>query len=304
MAGGSIFIRAVAAAVLLLNLHDALAFTPASSSRIAPSPSASATATTSSSSSSSSLNLFSFGKKPVVEEKVVVPAAIPGIGDEGCALPSPSGVNTLDEKLQALVFLKIYAALAAGTYLLNAFLGDITLQYEWVQNWRYTWPLLGFVYVLAGATHFTLEKEYVNIYPAKGAWGFWNLPGTPEFHVRWTGVAEILGGLGLLIGGGYDAFAPPYTQFPNVLTPAGIGYDAAAGLFLLTLAVTPANIYMYTHGAKLPMETPDGEVGPEIPVAGHAIRGAMQVVLLALLYQMGDGTFDSIAAGTFGCPTC
>ncbi|KAL9186752.1 hypothetical protein ACHAXT_010472 [Thalassiosira profunda] len=249
-----------------------------------------------------SLHVFSFGKQTAEEPEV--PPAIPGIGEEGCALPSPSGVNTLPESQQAAIFAAICAGLGVGTYLLYSFLGEITLQYEWVQSWRYTWPLLGLVYVLAGATHFTVEKEYCNIYPSNGAWGFWNLPGTPEFHVRWTGVAEILGGLGLLIGGAYDAFAPPYTQFPNVLTPAGIGYDSAAGLFLLTLVVTPANIFMYTHGAKLPMETPDGEVGPEIPVAGHAIRGAMQIVLLALLLQMSDGTFESVANGTFGCPTC
>lgn len=252
--------------------------------------------------SATSINVFSFGSQSTREPDA--PPAVPGIGEEGCALPSPSGVNTLPEFQQAAIFAAIYAGLGVGAYLLYSFLGDITLQHEWVQNWRYTWPLLGVIYVLAGITHFTLEKEYANIFPSKGAWGFWNLPGSPEFHVQWTGVAEILGGLGLLIGGAYDAFAAPYTQFPNVLTPAGIGYDSAAGLFLLTLAVTPANIFMFTHGAKLPMYTPEGGVGPEIPVTGHAIRGIMQIVLLALLLQMGDGTFDSIVSGTFGCPTC
>ena len=61
-----------------------------------------------------------------------------------------------------------------------------------------------------------------------------------------------------------------------------------AGLLLLTAAVTPANIFMYTHGAKLPID------GPEVPIVGHAIRGAMQVVLFGLLYQMGQGTFDAL----------
>lgn len=162
------------------------------------------------------------------------------------------------------------------------------MNYEWVQTWRYTWPLLGVIYAAAGVTHFTLEDAYVNIYPSKGAWGFWNLPGSPKFHVQWTGVAEILGGVGLLIGGAFDAFAPVWGNCPNVITSAGIGSDAAAGLLLLTLVVSPANIFMYTHGAKLPIE------GPEVPVAGHAIRGVMQVVLFGLLYQMGQGTFDAI----------
>lgn len=31
------------------------------------------------------------------------PVAVPGIGPEGCALPSPSGVNTLDAPVQASI---------------------------------------------------------------------------------------------------------------------------------------------------------------------------------------------------------
>lgn len=261
-----------------------------------------ATSRTSTTTTATKLNLFSnFQNKPNAKAE---PIAETGIGEAGCALPSPSGINMLPESQQTVIFVAIYAGLAVGTYLLSSLLSTATLQYEWIQSWKYTWPLLGAIYAAAGVTHFTLEEEYVNIYPANKAWGFWSLPGSPQFHVQWTGVAELLGGLGLLIGGAYDAFAPVYTQFPNVLTPAGIGSDSAAALMLLTLVVTPANIYMYTHGAKLPMKTPEGEPGPEIPVAGHAIRGVMQVVLLALLYQMGEGTFDSIANGVFGCPTC
>ena len=137
-------------------------------------------------------------------------------------------------------------------------------------------------------THFTLAEAYENIYPCKGAWGIWYLPGSKEFHVKWTGVAEFVGGIGLLVGGAFDAFAPVYTSCPNVITSAGIGSDAAAGLLLLTAVVTPANIYMYTHGAKLPMD------GPDVPIVGHLIRGIMQVVLFGLLYQMGEGTFEEL----------
>jgi len=214
--------------------------------------------------------------------------AVPGIGPEGCSLPSPSRVNTLPEPIQAIIVLAIFAALGLSSVAFSSFLDDITLKYEWVQSWRYTWPLLGVIYTAAGVTHFTLESEYINIYPQKGAWGFWYLPGSPKFHVQWTGIAEILGGLGLVIGGAYDAFMPVWGECPNVLTSAGIGSDAAAGLLLLTAAVTPANVYMYTHGAKLPMD------GPDVPVVGHLIRGIMQVVLFGLLYQMGQGSFDAL----------
>lgn len=223
-------------------------------------------------------------KNPSVAESVV----IQGVGDEGCALPSPSGINTLDESIQAAVFFGIFAVLGASTAALSSIVGDATAKYEWLQNWRYTWPLLGAIYAAAGVTHFTIQEEYENIYPAKGSWGIWYLPGSKGFHVQWTGVAEFLGGVGLLIGGAIDAFAPAYISSPNIVTQAGIESDSAAGLFLLTLAVTPANIYMFTHGARLPKD------GPEVPIAGHAVRGIFQVILLTMLYQMGLGTFDEI----------
>lgn len=57
---------------------------------------------------------------------------------------------------------------------------------------------------------------------------------------------------------------------------------AAASLAALTLAVTPANVYMFTHGAimaGLPGPAADGP----IPVYFHLVRFALQAVLLALL---------------------
>ena len=234
-------------------------------------------------SSSSSLNFFN---KNMPEPEPV--PLIQGVGEEGCNLPSPSGVNTLPETIQAGIFFGIFVLLGAMTVPFSSFLDDITMKYEFVQSWRYTWPLLGAIYAAAGVTHFTLQKEYENIYPQKGTWGIWYLPGSAEFHVKWTGIAEIVFGIGLLIGGLYDAFAPVYATSPNVITSAGIGSDCAAALLLLTIAVTPANIYMFTHGARLPVD------GPEVPITGHIIRGLMQVVLFGLLYQMGAGTFEQL----------
>lgn len=236
-------------------------------------------------SSSSSLQFF---KKNITPEPEPAPVLIQGVGEQGCNLPSPSGVNTLPQPVQAGIFFGIFALLWAMSVPFSSFLDDITQKYEWVQTWRYTWPLLGAIYAAAGVTHFTLQEAYENIYPQRGSWGIWYLPGDAEFHVKWTGIAEILGGVGLLIGGLIDAFAPVYSSSPNLFTSAGIGSDSAAALLLLTIAVTPANIYMFTHGARLPVD------GPEVPIAGHAIRGMMQVVLFGLLYQMGQGTFEAL----------
>lgn len=55
--------------------------------------------------------------------------------------------------------------------------------------------------------------------------------------MQWTGVAEILGGLGLCLG------CLPFDAVPAWLAPA-----SAMGLFWLTAVVTPANIYMVCVG--------------------------------------------------------
>jgi uncharacterized membrane protein len=215
----------------------------------------------------------------------------PGIGEEGCKLPSPSGVNVMEDSTQAAIFLGILVALGVCTSAFNTLLASLTNQFEWFQSFRYSWPIaLGLVFMAAGVTHFTVAQEYKNIYPYRGAWGgLWELPGSADFHVAWTGVAELVGGTGLLAGGLIDWLAPVYLSSPNIVTAAGLESDCAAALYLLTWAVTPANIFMFTHGAKLPME-----VEGDVPISFHVVRFVMQVVLLGFLYQMGEGTFEAL----------
>ena len=214
---------------------------------------------------------------------------VPGVGEEGCNLPSVSGVNTKDNLSQAFVVKVVFLSLGAGTYLFHTGLNglsDLAAGNDIYQFFRSTWPVtLGAVFALAGVTHFTLAEEYENIVPTKGAWGVWNIPGSRAFHVAWTGVAETVGGLGLLAGGLSNSLD---LGLGSPLTSAGLESDMAAALFVLTLAVTPANIFMYTHGAKLPMDS------DPLPLQFHAIRWAMQVVLLGFLYQMGEGTFQLV----------
>jgi uncharacterized membrane protein len=79
--------------------------------------------------------------------------------------------------------------------------------------------LLGALFIAAGANHFLHPAFYVRIVPP-------SLP-NPALLVVISGVAEIAGGIGVLIRG--------------TRTLAGIG------LVTLLLAVFPANIYMAQH---------------------------------------------------------
>jgi uncharacterized membrane protein len=101
--------------------------------------------------------------------------------------------------------------------------------------------------------------------------------GSDKFHVQWTGVAEVLGGLGLCLG------ALPLDFIPAWLSPA-----SAYGLCLLTAIVTPANLYMYTHNAPGPIPE-NVNTGP-IPWQGHLARGLMQVLLLSTLWGIATAS--------------
>ena len=113
-----------------------------------------------------------------------------------------SGVDSLPLIQQQLIFVGVFLGLGAGTTgLLKGFeVAEKALPAGWFVKWRSTWPLLGAVYVLAGLAHFGVKDAFLSIFPPQGTWGLWYLPGSPEFHVAWTGAAEFLGGVGLLGG--------------------------------------------------------------------------------------------------------
>lgn len=169
-------------------------------------------------------------------------ATVQGVGEEGCKLPSPSGVNALPLPTQAGVFFLVATGLYAATllgiggfeYLKSVLPGPITA-------WQGTWGLMGLFYALAGVSHFTAKLEFENIMPAWGAWGFWYLPGSKEFHVAWSGVAEFVLGLWLGLSTLANLFIGQQLLPALVVSPMS---DAALGLLALTIGVTPANIYM------------------------------------------------------------
>jgi uncharacterized membrane protein len=177
-------------------------------------------------------------------------------------------VQQLSEPLQAAVFASVFAALGALTYASCTTVAPAleSALPELFAFSRSTWPLVGGTFVLAGVAHFLAHDAFCTMMPARGAWGLWYLPGSPSFHVNWTGVAEVLGGAGVILGD---------SAFP------GCREASALGLFALTIAVTPANLYMATHNAPGP-----GPAGTVIPPAGHAVRFLLQVWLLSVLWGL------------------
>lgn len=201
-----------------------------------------------------------------------------GVGVEGCKLPSPSRINTFSPPLQALSFISISSLLYLGTLaILSGFSIFESLNPDLFASWKNTFSILGLFFIAAGISHFPLKKEFINIYPSPGAWGFWYLPGSADFHVAWTGIAEFILGLGLIIGSILNV------QFSN---SSNLSSLSALGLLLLTIAVTPANIFMLTHGARLPMS------GPPVGIQFHVIRLLIQCLLFAQFYTLAQPTIS------------
>ncbi len=99
-------------------------------------------------------------------------------------------------------------------------------------------------FLFGGVAHFSLTEVEMRIVPPAIPW--------PRAAVLVSGVFELLGAVGILI--------------PATRRAAGIG------LFLLTIAVTPANVYMLQHAELF-----------NVPRWALIVRLPFQVVLLALI---------------------
>ena len=98
---------------------------------------------------------------------------VAGVGDEGCKVPSPSGINTLPNSVQSLTVAAIFAGLFGGTALLSGLFESLSTSFPLLLSWKSTFPLLGPIFVLAGYSHFAIKEDFCNIMPATGAWGIW-----------------------------------------------------------------------------------------------------------------------------------
>ena len=199
------------------------------------------------------------------------------------------GIDEWSTISQVGVFVSIYIALGISTYVTTNILDIISKNGIGLESWRTNYidtslPLiLGFFYGFAGVGHFTNSNAFCDIYPPLGTWGFWYLPGSASFHVTWTGIIELLGGLGLF-GSGLNNLLP-FGKDDLELPLSLIQPVSALMLFVLTILVTPANIYMFTHGAVM------GDAMAPLGVSFHIIRFGFQVLFLSLLYTLSKDSF-------------
>jgi len=98
------------------------------------------------------------------------------------------------------------------------------------RGWVVGLVILGLFYVVAGINHFRSPLSYVAIMPPYIPW--------PLVMIYISGVAEILGGIGVLVP---DGFVFPRTRA-----------FAAWGLVLMLIAVLPVHINMCLHPEQFP----------------------------------------------------
>ena len=201
--------------------------------------------------------------------------------------PDPSLlIRTKSDTVQQAAFVGAFLFLAVGTHLCIDLWhgpGVSLLGPDYYETIRGTiFPLVfGSIFALVGILHFVFVDNFARIVPPVGTWGgLWQAPapfrealgiGSCEaYHSYWTGVAECIGGVWLLAGG---------LGLTDTTVPANL-------LFLLTIGVTPANLYMFTHDAD-----PGGSVPRLQYPFGHLARFVVQCGLLSNFWIMGHPAF-------------
>jgi len=202
-------------------------------------------------------------------------------------------ISARDDRTQQLSFFLVFGGVLAGSV---AFLNlynflEVVLPPSVFSPFYTVLPyVLSSAFIAAGIAHFAVEDTFTAFVPPKGSWGgLWQVPSPgsdslgltyEQFHSFWSGIAEVIVGTWLIIA---TATANGVITFgDNDVSSATIGITTipSALMWILTAAVTPANIYMYTHNPVVPRI-------PALPYPwGHGARGLLQCALLAVFCKL------------------
>lgn len=172
-------------------------------------------------------------------------------------------------ELIASSLLSSVSLVCLGTYAATVLMDELLVRYEFMQSWRYLWPCIGALYVLQAiqqqSSSAVENSRLLRLLPFAVNAPWWNL-------------ATAVCGIGLLIGGAYDAFMPVWMTGPNVFTDAGIGHDSAAALLVLSMfGITRRDCTAVDELESL-----------------SATRMIQQVILLSQLCILGEGTISAV----------
>jgi len=164
--------------------------------------------------------------------------------------------------------------------------------YEWMQNWRYTWPCVGLLFLYEGYASLAVEfdlpmmrnnsDEYADgIITSSFATDAISLRHDSLGNTSsvWSRAIVMLAGASLALGGAADAFLPVYVTGPNFLTNAGLAPDAAA--------------FLACHQALVLARRVVPSVEEEDEREDFVVWAA-QAVLLSQLLVLGFGSFDEV----------
>jgi len=140
------------------------------------------------------------------------------------------------------------ASMGTAVICLSEKLQDMLLKYEWMQQWRYSWCLIGLLYIFEGGSYFA--RYGIGKYTAEDSdciqppsqqppssllpSGMFLLPRNISPMLR---LATMIAGMATIVGGAADAFLPVYVTGPNLFTSAGMEPDAAAFLCVTTVVL-------------------------------------------------------------------
>lgn len=181
------------------------------------------------------------------------------------SMTSPEEAPRISEKL-AEVFSQV-VIMGLGTLSVSVMIGGLLVQLEWLQDWRYFWPLVGGLFVadpMLSIISGDGERQYSSLLPFSLS---------TNAGVR---MLSIVGGLFLVFGGAYDAFMPVWQTGPNVFTIAGIGQDGA----VMLLIVSTVSILQDCWKAE----------------SSSSTRMLLQIILLAELCKLGESSIDEIVS--------